>query len=166
MQRMLILNSAWPFAAVRDPGFTVYVYACAHVAEFFYPCNFSLSLSLCNNTCVCMWTWWLCEFNSEPAPRPVQPATGWLAKLEGWTIGYLGNRRENHSILLAAHHHARGESSSQKTLRCIILFSSLSLSFREFCGFPFPTFRPPINIPQARRYQQFRWIKLMSMQNL
>ena len=46
-------------------------------------------------------------------------ATGWLLNLEGWVIGYLGNRRENHSILLAAYH-ARGESSSQKTLRCIL----------------------------------------------
>lgn len=57
-------------------------------------------------------------------------ATGW--KLEGWTIGYLGNQRENHSILLAAYR-ARGESSSQKTLRCILSSSSLF----EFCGFPF-----------------------------
>ena len=46
-------------------------------------------------------------------------ATGWLLNLEGWAIGYLGNQRENHSILLAAYH-ARGESSSQKTLRCIL----------------------------------------------
>lgn len=46
--------------------------------------------------------------------------TGWLLNSEGWAIGYLGNRRENHSILLAAHH-ARGESSSQKTLRCILI---------------------------------------------
>lgn len=69
-------------------------------------------------------------------------ATGWLLKLEGWAIGYLGNRRENHSILLAAYH-ARGESSSQKTLRCILSagpslpsprVSSLSLSLSLLCS--------------------------------
>lgn len=29
---------------------------------------------------------------------------GWLPKPEGWDIGYLGNQRGNHSILLAAYH--------------------------------------------------------------
>lgn len=73
-------------------------------------------------------------------------ATG-LPKLEGWTIGYLGNQRENHSILLAAYH-ARGESSSQKTLRCILSTEILPLSslflhtssLLEFCGFLFSLF--------------------------
>jgi len=31
-------------------------------------------------------------------------AMGWLPKPEGWDIGYLGNQRGNHSILLAAYH--------------------------------------------------------------
>lgn len=118
MRRMLIVNSAWPFATVRGPGFTGRVCTRAHVAKFFYPC----SPFPCNNACD--------AGNVAVRVSLTGTATGW--KLEGWTIGYLGNQRENHSILLAAYR-ARGESSSQKTLRCILSSSSLF----EFCGFPF-----------------------------
>lgn len=102
-------------------------------------------------------------------------ATGWLLKLEGWAIGYLGNRRENHSILLAAYH-ARGESSSQKTLRCILSagpslpsprVSSLSLSL--FCALHAPHrsqnslvalfSRPPVNPIVPTRFNHHKYLR-------
>lgn len=130
-------------SAVQD-SLGVYMCACAqpptrlHIFANSYPCTVSMR------------QWWLCvrcgygreigvrgnnnganvvfrqacvrEFSSRrkrARAAGAATATGWLPKLEGWAIGYLGNRRENHSILLAAYH-ARGESSSQKTLRCIL----------------------------------------------
>lgn len=41
---MLIVNSAWPFATVRGPGFTGRVCTRAHVAKFFYPCSLRVTM--------------------------------------------------------------------------------------------------------------------------
>jgi len=87
MQRMLILNSAWPFSPMRS---TSSRHACTWISGHTHEFRF-----LCGETsCVCIggnqhrfYRRRVRQFGT----RTSVAVTGWLLKPEGWDIGYLGN---------------------------------------------------------------------------
>ena len=91
MQRMLILNSAWPFSPMRSTSSwrctripesaTTFTNSAFYVRVVGPAVSVLVRINTVFSTVVCV------QFGT----RTFVAATGWLLKPEGWDIGYLGN---------------------------------------------------------------------------